>query len=68
MNLVIFVQFISINKVIKLGKIHFLVVNLKCLTYLQILSVDNMKYGYNAASDRYEDLMAAKILDPTKVR
>ncbi|XP_055809824.1 chaperonin 60 subunit beta 4, chloroplastic isoform X2 [Solanum dulcamara] len=33
----------------------------------KILSVDNMKYGYNAAKDRYEDLMAAKILDPTKV-
>ncbi|KAH0643437.1 hypothetical protein KY289_034411 [Solanum tuberosum] len=33
----------------------------------KILSVDDMKYGYNAARDRYEDLMAAKILDPTKV-
>ncbi|XP_070043585.1 chaperonin 60 subunit beta 4, chloroplastic isoform X3 [Nicotiana tomentosiformis] len=33
----------------------------------KILSVDNMKYGYNAARDRYEDLMAAKILDPAKV-
>ncbi|XP_075097134.1 ruBisCO large subunit-binding protein subunit beta, chloroplastic isoform X3 [Nicotiana tabacum] len=33
----------------------------------KILSVDHMKYGYNAARDRYEDLMAAKILDPAKV-
>ncbi|XP_060194920.1 ruBisCO large subunit-binding protein subunit beta, chloroplastic-like [Lycium barbarum] len=33
----------------------------------KILSVDNMKYGYNAARDIYEDLMDAKILDPTKV-
>ncbi|XP_060190344.1 chaperonin 60 subunit beta 1, chloroplastic-like [Lycium barbarum] len=33
----------------------------------KVLSVDNMKYGYNAARDRYEDLIAAKILDPTKV-
>ncbi|XP_016553283.1 chaperonin 60 subunit beta 4, chloroplastic isoform X3 [Capsicum annuum] len=33
----------------------------------KIFSVDNMKYGYNAARDRYEDLMAAKIMDPTKV-
>ncbi|CAN4121980.1 unnamed protein product [Withania somnifera] len=33
----------------------------------KILSVDNMKYGYNAARESYEDLMAAKIMDPTKV-
>ena len=24
-------------------------------------------YGYNAASDRYEDLIAAGVIDPTKV-
>lgn len=26
-----------------------------------------MRYGYNAASNKYEDLMAAGIIDPTKV-
>jgi chaperonin GroEL len=24
-------------------------------------------YGYNAATDRYEDLIAAGVIDPTKV-
>lgn len=33
----------------------------------KILSSDDSKFGYNAASDKYEDLMAAGILDPTKV-
>ncbi|XP_065879971.1 ruBisCO large subunit-binding protein subunit beta, chloroplastic [Euphorbia lathyris] len=33
----------------------------------QILSKDGPRYGYNAARDRYEDLMAAGIIDPTKV-
>lgn len=33
----------------------------------QVLSTDNVRYGYNAAKDRYEDLMAAGILDPSKV-
>ncbi|KAL1807067.1 chaperonin 60 subunit beta 4, chloroplastic isoform X1 [Daucus carota subsp. sativus] len=33
----------------------------------KVLSVDDAKYGYNAAKDQYEDLMAAGILDPTKV-
>ncbi|KAH9740503.1 Chaperonin 60 subunit beta 3 [Citrus sinensis] len=28
---------------------------------------DNHKYGYNAATGNYEDLMAAGIIDPTKV-
>jgi chaperonin GroEL len=28
---------------------------------------DNTNYGYNAAKNRYEDLMAAGILDPSKV-
>nr|GMD95504.1 ruBisCO large subunit-binding protein subunit beta, chloroplastic [Ipomoea batatas] len=31
------------------------------------LSSDNPKYGYNAATGNYEDLMAAGIIDPTKV-
>lgn len=31
------------------------------------MSSDNSKYGYNAATGRYEDLMAAGIIDPTKV-
>lgn len=35
--------------------------------FLQVLSSDNFKYGYNAATGKYEDLMAAGIIDPTKV-
>ncbi|CAI0440518.1 unnamed protein product [Linum tenue] len=34
---------------------------------IQVLSSDNPKYGYNAATGKYEDLMAAGIIDPTKV-
>lgn len=34
---------------------------------VQVLSSDNPKYGYNAATGQYEDLMAAGIIDPTKV-
>ncbi|KAF9617972.1 hypothetical protein IFM89_039265 [Coptis chinensis] len=33
----------------------------------RVLSSDNFKYGYNAATGKYEDLMAAGIIDPTKV-
>ncbi|KAG8382980.1 hypothetical protein BUALT_Bualt05G0136300 [Buddleja alternifolia] len=33
----------------------------------KILLSDDIRYGYNAAQDRYEDLMAAGILDPSKV-
>ncbi|XP_073284452.1 chaperonin 60 subunit beta 4, chloroplastic-like isoform X2 [Primulina huaijiensis] len=33
----------------------------------KILSSGDLRYGYNAAIGRYEDLMAAGILDPTKV-
>ena len=33
----------------------------------QVLSNDNFKFGYNAATGQYEDLMAAGIIDPTKV-
>ncbi|KAJ6821273.1 ruBisCO large subunit-binding protein subunit beta, chloroplastic [Iris pallida] len=33
----------------------------------KVLSSDNPKYGYNAATGSYEDLMAAGIIDPTKV-
>lgn len=32
-----------------------------------MLSNENFKYGYNAATGKYEDLMAAGIIDPTKV-
>lgn len=32
-----------------------------------MLANDNFKYGYNAATGKYEDLMAAGIIDPTKV-
>lgn len=31
-----------------------------------MLSNDNPKFGYNAATGKYEDLMAAGIIDPTK--
>lgn len=31
-----------------------------------MLSNDNPKFGYNAATGEYEDLMAAGIIDPTK--
>ncbi|CAL5050475.1 unnamed protein product [Urochloa decumbens] len=33
----------------------------------KVLSNENFKYGYNAATGQYEDLMAAGIIDPTKV-
>lgn len=33
----------------------------------KVLSVDNIRYGYNAAKRCYEDLMAAGIIDPSKV-
>ncbi|KAL5209242.1 hypothetical protein ABZP36_004865 [Zizania latifolia] len=33
----------------------------------KVLSSDNFKYGYNAATGKYEDLMATGIIDPTKV-
>ncbi|MCO5607576.1 hypothetical protein L7F22_061773 [Adiantum nelumboides] len=33
----------------------------------KVLSNDNTKFGYNAATGTYEDLMAAGIIDPTKV-
>lgn len=35
---------------------------------MQILASDDIRFGYNAAKDRYEDLMAAGILDPSKVK
>ncbi|ONK71477.1 uncharacterized protein A4U43_C04F9060 [Asparagus officinalis] len=37
------------------------------LELMEVLSNDNPKYGYNAATGKYEDLMAAGIIDPTKV-
>ncbi|CAK9316802.1 unnamed protein product [Citrullus colocynthis] len=33
----------------------------------KVLINNDMDYGYNAATDRYEDLMKAGILDPSKV-
>ncbi|GFZ16196.1 TCP-1/cpn60 chaperonin family protein [Actinidia rufa] len=33
----------------------------------KVLSNDALNYGYNAARNRYEDLMAAGIIDPSKV-
>ncbi|WJX68084.1 hypothetical protein P8452_52490 [Trifolium repens] len=33
----------------------------------KVLSNDNTRYGYNAATGKYEDLMSAGIIDPTKV-
>ncbi|XP_040874166.1 ruBisCO large subunit-binding protein subunit beta, chloroplastic isoform X1 [Glycine max] len=33
----------------------------------KVLSSDNPRYGYNAATGKYEDLMSAGIIDPTKV-
>jgi len=43
-----------------------------CLTSLelvdiQVLANENFRYGYNAATGKYEDLMVAGIIDPTKV-
>lgn len=34
---------------------------------LQVLANDNLRYGCNAASNSYQDLMEAGIMDPTKV-
>ncbi|KAF2607954.1 hypothetical protein F2Q68_00043797 [Brassica cretica] len=34
----------------------------------EVLSNENVKFGYNAATGKYEDLMAAGIIDPTKLR
>ncbi|KNA11415.1 hypothetical protein SOVF_135560 [Spinacia oleracea] len=33
----------------------------------KVLANDNLRYGYNAASNCYQDLMEAGIIDPTKV-
>ncbi|PPR85673.1 hypothetical protein GOBAR_AA35014 [Gossypium barbadense] len=33
----------------------------------KVLSNDNPRYGFNAATGNYEDLMSAGIIDPTKV-
>ncbi|KAK8508009.1 hypothetical protein V6N11_073520 [Hibiscus sabdariffa] len=33
----------------------------------KVLSEDDIRYGYNAARNSYEDLMEAGIMDPTKV-
>lgn len=40
--------------------------DMKIMEY-QVLSNDDFKFGYNAATGQYEDLMAAGIIDPTKV-
>ncbi|KAI7752237.1 hypothetical protein M8C21_023158 [Ambrosia artemisiifolia] len=33
----------------------------------KVLASDDPRFGYNAATDKYEDLMSAGIIDPTKV-
>ena len=33
----------------------------------KIISQNDVNYGYNAATDKYEDLIAAGVVDPTKV-
>ncbi|KAA8532819.1 hypothetical protein F0562_033064 [Nyssa sinensis] len=33
----------------------------------KVLSTDDVRYGYNAATDQYENLVAAGILDPSKI-
>lgn len=33
----------------------------------KVMSVDNARFGYNAARNQYEDLIDARILDPSKV-
>ena len=33
----------------------------------KVRSSDNPNYGYNASTDQYEDLIAAGVIDPTKV-
>ena len=33
----------------------------------KVRSSDNRNFGYNAATDKYEDLIAAGVIDPTKV-
>ena len=33
----------------------------------QVRSNDNPNFGYNASTDKYEDLIAAGVIDPTKV-
>ncbi|MFS8019066.1 putative chaperonin Cpn60/TCP-1 family, groEL-like apical domain superfamily [Helianthus anomalus] len=33
----------------------------------RVLATDDVRFGYNAATDTYEDLMSAGIIDPTKV-
>ncbi|XP_043700964.1 ruBisCO large subunit-binding protein subunit beta, chloroplastic isoform X1 [Telopea speciosissima] len=33
----------------------------------KVLSIDDVRYGYNAAKGCFEDLLAAGIIDPTKV-
>lgn len=40
---------------------------LACNYTFQVLSIDDVRYGYNAANNTYEDLMAAGIVDPSKV-
>ena len=32
-----------------------------------VLANDNVNYGYNAATDEYVDMVAAGVIDPTKV-
>ena len=50
------------------GQILFISMDFSVLcALLQVLASDNLSYGYNAATGQYVDLMAAGIIDPTKV-
>ena len=55
------------------GHIQFNIVVINLIIFIhfhfghQVLFNDNPNYGYNAATGKYEDLMAAGIIDPTKV-
>ncbi|KAF6156927.1 hypothetical protein GIB67_039688 [Kingdonia uniflora] len=40
---------------------------MRVLTWEGILSCDNIKYGYNVVTGKYEDLITAGIINPTKV-
>ncbi|KAH1032569.1 hypothetical protein J1N35_044743 [Gossypium stocksii] len=49
--------------------IQFMLIKIVCVwgVIVKVLSNDNPRYGFNAATGNYEDLMSAGIIDPTKV-
>jgi chaperonin GroEL len=53
------------------SNMHLIFNNLRitnlAIACIQVLAIDNFRYGYNAATGKYEDLIAAGIIDPTKV-